>query len=186
MGIFRSISNGPPEAPDLAAEKYQQALAHLTAAEKLMEKVLRLSGQWKRSGPHDWRMGDDAIEVRNGIDGMQFRCRESLKRWEEVVAFKAAHPEPGDTPKEIPVNEKLVFKRNPDKNGQIAKRDHLAYRVWEDVDMDHPSKKLWIAEWQDNDPISNDTDEEAPWRQINYAGTMAGAKDICQEHSDKQ
>jgi hypothetical protein len=97
MPFFRTVRDGPPrcpEAPDLAAEKYQQALAHLTAAEKLMEKVRRLSGHGKRSGPSDGRMGDDAIQVQNQIDDMQFRCRESLKRWVDIVAFKKAHPEP--------------------------------------------------------------------------------------------
>jgi hypothetical protein len=79
---------------------------------------------------------------------------------------------------------KLTFKRNPRGSDYLAIDGDRIYRCHDTGELKERDK-IWVASVQDNDPIINDTDEEAPWVQINYCSTYLGAKELCQEHAEK-
>ena len=84
---------------------------------------------------------------------------------------------------------RLIFHRTKEpRKGYIAIDGDYAYLIYleDDGTRDHGNRSAWVAEFQDNDPISNETDEAAPWTPINYSSTKAGIVEICQEHRSKR
>jgi hypothetical protein len=74
----------------------------------------------------------------------------------------------------------LIWRRQ-DAGLQRTENGKASYRVHHDVDTDRGvgrSRSAWVAEYRAPD------NDEGEWESIGYSSTMAGAKDICNHHTE--